>query len=402
MTASSGMLSCNYIEMISPEDIKKEALRWWKPFLQSYISGEPFFPKQIDRIGKVHAGDVTNRFEDLQQEIGALYRDSKNEGGMGYLVKTSGKNFRRSGTHELPDCIVFETAEDYLNCIGKEKEWNRFTRNYALLIASLPRLREWILENALLLALPATNWQDILKVSQYFMGNPRPNMYIRQLPIKPHTKFIEENNTLLISILDYLLPEHIRNKDQKKLAERYFLKHDEPLIRIRILDESLAFQNKILDLSIPLSDFEITDWGCERVLIAENKMNFLTIPPVNSGISIWSGGGFNISYLRNASWLMAKDIYYWGDIDEHGFQLLHQIRSYYPDTRSLMMDSQTFEAFREFAVRGERNKAERLDLLEKEEADLYILLKSLEGNRLEQEKIPQEYVNAVFSNVGLI
>jgi len=64
------------------------------------------------------------------------------------------------------------------------------------------------------------------------------------------------------------------------------------------------------------------------------------------------------------------------------------------------MDKQTFDTFREFAVTGERNKAERLDLLNKEEAGLYALLKSIEKNRLEQEKIPQDYVNAVLSALG--
>jgi len=400
MTACSGMPIHNSIQMIGPEEIKKEALRWWKPFLQSYISKEPMFPRQIDRIGKVQPADVTQRFEDLQHEISILYRDSKGEKGAGYLVKTAGKNFRRSGTHELPDSIVFETADDYLHCTGKRKEWKLFTRNCEFLTASLPQLKKWIINNVLLLALPDTNWPDILKVCQYFIVNPRPNLYIRQLPIPLHTKFIEENSSLLLSLFDFLLPEHIRNKDQKKFAERYFLKHDEPLIRIRILDEKLAIHNNIMDLSIRLSDFEMTDWGCDRVLIAENKMNFLTMPPLPSAIAIWSGGGFNISYLRNAGWLKRKDIYYWGDIDEHGFQLLHQIRSYYAHTQSILMDKQTFETFREFAVNGERNKAERLDLLNKEEAGLYALLKSIDKNRLEQEKIPQEYVNAVFLNLG--
>ena len=251
-----------------------------------------------------------------------------------------------------------------------------------------------------LLTLPDTNWPDILKVCQYFIVNPRPNLYLRQLPIRLHTKFIEENSSLLLSLFDFLFPEHIRNKDQKRFAERYFLKHDEPLIRIRILDEKLAIRNSIMDLSIRLSDFEMTDWGCDRLLIAENKMNFLTMPPLPSAIAIWSGGGFNISYLRNAGWLKGKDIYYWGDIDEHGYQILHQIRSYFAHTQSILMDKQTFDTFREFAVTGERNKAERLDLLNKEEAGLYALLKSIEKNRLEQEKIPQDYVNAVLSALG--
>ena len=386
--------------MISPEEIKLQALRWWKPLLQSYISRETFLPRQIDRIGKIQPAEVTHRFEDLQREIEVLYRYSKNETGIGYFIKTAGRNFRRSGAHELPDSIVFETVDDYLYFTGKRKEWRLFIRNYELLTESIPQLREWIINNTLLLTLPDTNWPDILKVCRYFISNPRPYLYIRQLPIRLHTKFIEENNTLFLSLLDFLLPEDIRDKDEKKFAERYFLKNDEPLIRIRILDKKLAVHNNIMDLSIRLSDFEKTGWGCNRVLIAENKMNFLTMPPVPSAIAIWSGGGFNISYLRNAGWLNRIDIYYWGDIDEHGFQLLHQIRSYYSHTRSVLMDSRTFDSFREFAVKGERNKAETLHLLNKEEAALYIQLKSIDKNRLEQEKIPQEYVDNILLNLA--
>ena len=53
--------------MISPAEIKNQALKWWKPLLQSYIREELFFPKSIDRIGKVQSSHVTARFELLQQ-----------------------------------------------------------------------------------------------------------------------------------------------------------------------------------------------------------------------------------------------------------------------------------------------------------------------------------------------
>ena len=107
-----------------------------------------------------------------------------------------------------------------------------------------------------------------------------------------------------------------------------------------------------------------------------------------------------VSYLRNARWLDRKRIFYWGDIDEHGFQILHQVRSYYAQTKSILMDFQTFDAFRNFAVKGERNKAERLSMLNTEEHRLYDLLRGLvTGNRLEQEKIPQSYVNDYLSNL---
>jgi hypothetical protein len=135
------------------------------------------------------------------------------------------------------------------------------------------------------------------------------------------------------------------------------------------------------------------------VFITENKMNFLTLPPFPSAIAIWSGGGFNVSYLRNARWLNDRNIYYWGDIDEHGFQILHQLRTYYNQVKSVMMDRLTFDRFQEYAVKGERNKADVLPLLNEEEAGLYKLLKSQQNNRLEQEKISQDYVEAIFSEL---
>ena len=45
--------------------------------------------------------------------------------------------------------------------------------------------------------------------------------------------------------------------------------------------------------------------------------------------------------LTRSGWLSAKTIHYWGDIDTHGFAMLDQIRRYFPQTRSLLMDLRT-------------------------------------------------------------
>ncbi len=225
-------------------------------------------------------------------------------------------------------------------------------------------------------------------------------MYIRQLPIEVHTKFIEENVALIQSLLDFLIPDHIRNAGQKRFAERYFLKYDEPLIRIMFLDQAGLLDDRLKDVCVPLSDFEQTSFPVENVLIAENKMNFLTLPPLLSTLSLWSGGGFNVSYLKNARWLTDKNIFYWGDLDVHGFQILHQLRSYYPKTRSIMMDRHTFDNYNEFAVNGPRSKLDTLSFLTAEEAHVYKYLKTLDNkNRLEQEKLPQAYVNQVLYSI---
>src|SRR5258708_3859889 len=315
--------------MISPEDIKLQALKWWKPYLQSIVSGEAFFPREIDRIGKARPADITHRFDLLQDEITAIYKRSKNETGSGYVVKTAEKHFRRTGSHQLPQSIVFETADDYLDFMRKKVEKERFLHNYDLVIQILPRLRNWVYQDPLPLTFTEVDWQGILAVCSYFISNPRPNLYIRQLPVPVHTKFVENNASLLQSLLDFLIPEHIRDISQKKFVDRYFLQRDEPLIRLRILDPALALADNILDLSVRLSDFERGGWKNKNVVITENKMNFLTLPELPSTIAIWSDGGFMVSYLRDAGCLLEKKIFYWQDIDVHGFQILHQLRTYY-------------------------------------------------------------------------
>lgn len=58
-----------------------------------------------------------------------------------------------------------------------------------------------------------------------------------------------------------------------------------------------------------------------------------------------------------------------------------------------MMDAGTFEKFQDLAGVGERNNAVTLSNLTNDEAFLYKLLKDrIVKNRLEQEKIPQYYV----------
>ncbi|WP_426278789.1 Wadjet anti-phage system protein JetD domain-containing protein [Chryseobacterium sp. S-02] len=80
------------------------------------------------------------------------------------------------------------------------------------------------------------------------------------------------------------------------------------------------------------------------------------------------------------------------------YSLDDPLRSYHPHTQSVMMDRTTFETFQNYAVSGARNKSQNLNLLSKEENDLFQYLKALEKNRLEQEKIPQMYVDRCLKN----
>ncbi len=384
--------------MISPSEIKRQAEKWWKPFLQSHLKNEQFFPRTIDRIGKITSSAVREKFGELQEQVSELYKNSKAKLGYGYTVNKEDVNFRKTGNHTLPQSISFESAQDYVEFIEKKKDWNSFQKNSALILQQIPQLSEWVYDNPLWVNENDKKWNDILKVCKYFLENPEPCLYIRQLPIDLHTKFIEQNESIIKSLLDYLIPEHIRDASEKQLSKRFHLRYDEPTIRVRILDNSLKVGN-LSDLRLPLGDFESLSFNCRNVLLTENKMNFLALPQLPSSIAIWSGGGFMVSYIKNTSWLKSKNIFYWGDLDAHGFLMLHQMLCYFPQTISVMMDSKTFELFKgEGLVKGEKINADNLYTLTEDELKMFNYLKA-NNLRLEQEKIRQGYADNVFNEL---
>lgn len=386
--------------MITPDEIKTQASKWWKSFLQSYISGEPFFPKRIDRIGKVRPTDVTSQFETIQLQIEQLYSQSKSSTGSGYIVKTGLQNFRRTGTHELPEFIEFETQDDYISFVGKKKDWQTFLKNYKLVTETIPSLQEWSLYNCLWLCNSGINWNDIMKVCQYFKKNPIPNLYIRELPVNVHTKFVERNQPLLKELLDFLISESI-DKTEKQFEKRFNLKYSESQVRFKILDKEIS-QNLfsgIDDIAIPVSQFETLRLPIKKVLVVENKTTLyttFTLPKMEKAIAIF-GQGNAVLNIKKASWLGEKEILYWGDIDVQGFEILSRLREHFIHIKSILMDKVTFETFFENDYGTPTKISTKLNLTDQEQ-ELYDILK-INNWRLEQEKVPFDYVNKYFLNV---
>ena len=93
--------------------------------------------------------------------------------------------------------------------------------------------------------------------------------------------------------------------------------------------------------------------------------------------------------MKNVEWLKSKKIYYWGDLDVQGFQILSEFRTQFKHIQSFLMDRCTFDKYFE-GDKGTMTNVEKELCLTKEENAMYIYLK--ENNyRLEQEKIPYEY-----------
>jgi len=375
--------------MLSPATIRKKALRRYPAYLRARVRGEAggFFP--LDIPGS--KGSSRTPLAELFPALKELLAQAKAQRGWGYVVETHTLNTRHAGTMTLPRRIYFPTEADYLVFLGKKQEVAAFGEALAQIQERAPELLPWVeaYPEKLLAALPV--WEGVLKVLTYFRAHPQPGCYLRELPIAVHTKFIETNQRLVAEVLEAALPATHYEASESHFARRFGLRYDEPLIRLRSLVGGVlpALPEFLTDLSLPLSQARQLRVAASRVFIVENKQTFLAFPPQAGSLAIW-GKGFALELLRALPWLAQMDLWFWGDLDAQGFEMLHQLRRSFPQTRSLLMDRATYEAFAPFAVATPPPTAKQLPTLNESEQALYqYLLATPQANRLEQEHISQ-------------
>lgn len=371
--------------MITSIEIKKKALRKYPEYLRNVAARTDFQPIVILCDKK-----ASNTMAEFHRELEDIRSQSKEVKGYGYTIEWKTIKTKLLGTQDLPCRITFETADDYERFLQKIKEVADFRKDVAQISEKFPKLQHWIEKHPQKVIEYSGDWGDIGKVLDYFSKNPQPQLYIRELPIEVHTKFIEEHKIVIGELLDIVIEEFV-NTNEKDFEKHYNLRYDEPLVRIRLLDGTLAtkFFNGVDDITIPVSQFLKLKIPITKAFIVENKVNFLTFPSVANSIVIW-GRGYGVASIKDSELLKNIDLIYWGDLDAQGFEILSQFRSYFAHVRSLLMDKATFDYYYE-KERGTPSKISVKLNLTTEEEELYQYIK-VNNYRLEQEKIPQRYV----------
>jgi hypothetical protein len=381
--------------MITPNEIKTKAERKYIFFLTSIIEDTPF-----SRL--VIRGDKSynkSSLADFEKELILLTSQSKEKKGFGYTLEFQKVKTKHLGIQDLPTSIYFDSEKDFLKYLAKEKEVEHFIKNCKKIITYFPELKDWIIKNPIKIIQNQDEWDNIIKVCRYFREKPKPNLYVRELPITVHTKFVERNQSIIKDLLDVIISAYT-NSEEKHFEKRFNLKYSEPTIRFKILDRevSRSYFSGIDDIGIPISQFETLKLPISKVLVVENKTTLyttLTLPEMKKTIALF-GSGYSVHNLKAVSWFTNVELLYWGDIDVQGFEILSQFRGYFPMTKSVLMDKDTFFKYFENDLGTKTNILTQLNLTENEQ-QLYDLLKT-NNWRLEQEKIPFDYVNKFFNS----
>lgn len=355
---------------------------------QNFIEEGELFPLTI-KLKKLNQKDIQNSYSTVLNELQSLKKEN-------IALEYKEFHFKNIGVQTLPVALCFETSDALLDYIEKEEEFRNFKELYTIIVTKYPLFRDKILEKPFLVLEYAPHWEKLFLIYNFFLQNPQPNRYIRELSIDSvDTKFIERYKKIIDTFLVLLLDKKDFKEDISSLSnygfeKKYSLRYPQPLVRFRILDrEQYIFG--MSDISLPIEEFKNITLDVKNIYIVENKITTLSFPFIKDSAVIF-GSGYGVEVLKNVEWLRNKNIFYWGDIDRDGFAILSQIRGYFPQIISLFMDKKTVERFDRYSIEVENSKItkKRLDNLTQDEEEFYDSLE--DSYRLEQERLDFEYI----------
>jgi hypothetical protein len=374
----------------TPKQLHDQVTRLWKRglVLQSLLSKEPLLPKRL--ILKVPSSeDLTHSFTEVRDWCDALSRMDT----VRFIYREV--HHRVTGTNILPAEAWLDSAKDAVKLLKKQNEWQQFNTIVKTTQRRRPELLSWIAEKTLAALQASEEWERYLDIIDWMLANPRPNCYLRQVDLPGiHSKFIESNRGVLSQLFDRVLPaETIETAftGLKGFCRRYGFREKPERIRFRVLDPRLDPLHMKLEEDITLVADTLAALGQtpKNLFITENEMNFLAFPKVKDSWILF-GSGYGGSSLRQIPWMNHCNIFYWGDIDTHGFAILDELRSIFPKARSFLMDPDTLLAHQNLWDIEPKPCTRRLSRLTEEEAILYADLqfnKYGKKLRLEQERI---------------
>lgn len=378
--------------MITPQELLDKSDKHFFKIAGAVLKGENPFPLVVPSDKKIK----DTGFNNLHNAIVPLYNQSKEVKGKGYTVTWKTKKIQGS-QQKIPGKIYYESLEDYLFFTRREKDFLKIKEAYELIVASFPHNAAWVKEQPAFLLTYAGIMPDLLKVVRYFFDHTPPYpLYLRELPIQVHTKFIEENTKPLKKMLDTILPAHKINFEEKDFFGRYHIKRPNIYTQVRVLDDALKSTLGYHELALTIDDAALLTWKPDKVFIIENGACFRSFPKIKSSVAIF-GEGFKSRVNKHIPWLANCELYCWFDMDAAGFEMLNMIRQYYHHARSFLMDEMTYNEFSSFSVHSVYRKIE-LPLLNAEEQKMYHFLQQ-ENRRLEQERISNGYVQRQLENL---
>lgn len=299
----------------------------------------------------------------------------------------------------LPSSLVVDDIETAARLVGGP--WpDRIARNRrraAALRRSFPSLAD---PGAILRLTDVWSEVDfdlLCRTARWFADPHESGLTARQVPVKGMgTKWLAARESVV---------RRLAGLDSLEL-----LSGRPPRVHLTYLDPAhLAAGGRRHDVATS-GDVDVVAYRPRVVVISENRDTAQLFPPIEGGIAL-EGEGRGAGAIAGLGWVReAGELWYWGDMDADGLEILHGFRAAGLPVRSLFMDLDSYERWERFGVdhdHGGRLIGPRtprdVSLLETGERELYLALCSPEWTRhrrIEQERIPLADAAAVVRAPG--
>lgn len=385
----------------TPTDVVQRLRKQWDTgrWLANTVNGTPWKPVEVPLRGP-RAGEVAARLGEAQSWVHAWKLVDPQ------LMRVERKRIggRAIGTNEIPDRVWIDDFERLCILLEVTEQARCFADLLTATESAAPRLLPWLARHPMRALGLATEWPRLLATVLWIDTHDPGRLYLRQIDVPGvDTKFIERHRGVLGGLLDLQLDEARVDTTQSRsdFAARYGFRRKPAYIRFRLLGETPPAG--LSELTVRAEEFAAPPPGIHTVFVVENEITYLAFPDV-PGAMVILGGGYAVPLLGSLPWLADQRLWYWGDIDTHGFAILDRLRQRFPHTNSLLMDRQTLLAHQEHWTVEKDPALATLPALPAEEQQLYRdLLDDAYGRsvRLEQERVRFSLIrSAIQSLIG--
>ena len=299
-------------------------------------------------------------------------------------AEVGGRHFGRNQLPARARLASYEQAWRLLGVAGQVAAYRRVVE----LSAGVAPVRAWVAQQPLRALEVADEWEQVLAAYCWLDAARGSGRYLREITAPGvDTKFVERHRPVLGQLLG-------ADRSAAGFAASLGLRTKPESVRLRFDPTVLGMPAALSEAALRVDELAALPVVVRAAVVVENETTYLTVPVPAGGVVVW-GKGFDVSRAGALPWLQHVDVHYWGDLDTHGFAILHQLRAWLPQTRSFLMDRETLVQHRDRWGREPSPTAVRLDRLTPDEAALYSDLVSDrlgDAVRLEQERVDWAWV----------
>lgn len=273
-----------------------------------------------------------------------------------------------------------DTAEHWARACSRARALDRAAVDLSAVRAELGALVD----------LSDADFDTLLSAVDWFRAHPRSGLTVRSVPVPGmHTKWLAGHQALVMACLGLQAPTNGAEPSARGLDALGLRLTSSEVSIVLAAAELRRLVGGLRQITAPIHELADLRLEPDVVLIIENKQPAIAWPDT-AGLVIIHSLGNHLEVLNQLPWLPPHQVWYWGDLDRHGFTLLSRARDVIPDLRSLMMEPLDVAHHRHLAVaeRLARYDPPRPTLTEDETQAMHLLDRGDGYLRIEQERLP--------------